>query len=219
MAWVRLDDGFAEHPKIEEAGPLAAWLHVAALCYCNRHLTDGFIPAGKVKRLADVPNVSRHIGALVKVGMWMEVEGGYAIHDYLQYQPSRDEVEKGRAEARRRSAMNADPELRRALRARDGDNCRYCGTTVNWRDRRGPNGGTYDHVHPMSKGGDESLSNLVVCCRQCNLRKGDRTLDQAGMSLLPPGSNLDGGVCVHDNPARPDPSVVNPPTPQTGGAS
>lgn len=44
MAWVKLDDHFADHPKMAAAGPLAMLLHVKALCYCARYLTDGFVP-------------------------------------------------------------------------------------------------------------------------------------------------------------------------------
>lgn len=80
--------------------------------------------------------------------------------------------------------MNADPKLARLLRERDGDNCRYCGKIVNWSDRKGPNGGTYDHITPITSGGKEIMENLVVCCRSCNSRKGARTPQQAGMMLL-----------------------------------
>lgn len=104
MPWVKIDDGFAEHPKIEEAGPLAGFLHVAALCYCNRQLTDGFIPENKVGRLADIPNVKRHIAALCAVELWHPVDGGYQIHNYLEFQPSRAKVEAEREEARKRMA-------------------------------------------------------------------------------------------------------------------
>ena len=44
MPWVRIDDGFARHPKVAAAGPLAMAMQIAGLCYCNRELTDGFIP-------------------------------------------------------------------------------------------------------------------------------------------------------------------------------
>ena len=64
---------------------------------------------------------------------------------------------------------------RRALFARDGWRCVYCGT----------NGGrlTLDHVVPRSKGGESIWENVVTACAPCNLRKGDRTLEQAGMEL------------------------------------
>src|SRR5262245_30525484 len=46
MAWVRIDDGFVDHPKIAAVGAIGAWLQLQALCYANRNLTDGFIPYG-----------------------------------------------------------------------------------------------------------------------------------------------------------------------------
>ena len=33
MTWVRIDDRFATHPKVMEAGPMAMALDVAAMCY------------------------------------------------------------------------------------------------------------------------------------------------------------------------------------------
>lgn len=35
----------------------------------------------------------------------------------------------------------------------------------------------FDHVIPESKGGDESLDNIVLACRRCNRRKGDRSVE------------------------------------------
>ncbi|MBJ7353879.1 MAG: HNH endonuclease [Thermoleophilaceae bacterium] len=63
---------------------------------------------------------------------------------------------------------------RRAVFARDGWACQYCG-------RRGSL--TMDHVIPRSKGGDTSWENVVACCATCNRRKGDRSVAQSGMKL------------------------------------
>jgi 5-methylcytosine-specific restriction endonuclease McrA len=64
---------------------------------------------------------------------------------------------------------------RRALFARDGWRCVYCGQ----------NGGrlTLDHVVPRSRGGDSVWENVVTSCAPCNLRKGDRLLEEASMTL------------------------------------
>lgn len=43
MSWVRLDDGFADHPKIAALDDRAFRIHIWALCYSARHLTDGFL--------------------------------------------------------------------------------------------------------------------------------------------------------------------------------
>jgi 5-methylcytosine-specific restriction endonuclease McrA len=64
---------------------------------------------------------------------------------------------------------------RRALFARDGWRCVYCGQS----------GGrlTLDHVVPRSRGGDSVWENVVTSCAPCNLRKGDRLLEEVHMQL------------------------------------
>jgi 5-methylcytosine-specific restriction endonuclease McrA len=64
---------------------------------------------------------------------------------------------------------------RRALFARDGWRCVYCGSSSGRL--------TLDHVQPRSKGGDSCWENVVTACAPCNLRKGDRTLEEARMTL------------------------------------
>jgi 5-methylcytosine-specific restriction endonuclease McrA len=64
---------------------------------------------------------------------------------------------------------------RRALFARDGWRCMYCGTT---------NGRlTLDHVVPRSRGGDSVWENVVTSCAPCNMRKGNRLLEEVAMAL------------------------------------
>jgi hypothetical protein len=59
------------------------------------------------------------------------------------------------------------PETRRAVIARDGLECRYCGSFVPV-----PH---LDHVMPRSRGGQHTADNLVVSCKPCNTAKKDRT--------------------------------------------
>lgn len=121
MPWVRLDDQFPDHPKIDQAGPLAGWLFVCGLAYCNRQLTDGFIPKATMPRLSTVPNPAKVARALVDAGLWDAVDGGWQVHDYLDFQPSRDKVlaERAAATARqqkrrsRRDTAVTPPEPRR----------------------------------------------------------------------------------------------------------
>jgi len=97
MAWVRLDDTFPEHPKVAKVGGDAAWLHVCALAYCNRHTTDGHIPDVMIGRLSDRKNAEKLAGALVAIGLWDEADDGWVIHDYLDFQPSKEETDERRA--------------------------------------------------------------------------------------------------------------------------
>ena len=137
MPWVRIDDHFDEHPKLAAAGPLAWALWFAGLAYCNRNLTDGFIPRNVALRLLDwthsdgsgeawqlcvtSPNTgsgfgtgadvdsANVIGVLITAGLWEKTKGGYTIHDYLDYQPSKEEVlaERARwADKKRRARLS-----------------------------------------------------------------------------------------------------------------
>jgi hypothetical protein len=90
MPWVKLDDNFDTHPKLVEVGPQAAWVFVRSLCYSNRHLTNGVISKAVARDLAG--GRAKLVSALVSVGLWQLDAGGYRIHDYLDYQPSREEI-------------------------------------------------------------------------------------------------------------------------------
>ena len=67
---------------------------------------------------------------------------------------------------------------RRALFARDGWRCMYCGTT----------GGrlTLDHVVPRSRGGGSGWETVVTSCAPCTMRKGTRLPDEVEMTLRKP---------------------------------
>ncbi|MHB1931130.1 MAG: HNH endonuclease [Acidimicrobiales bacterium] len=62
---------------------------------------------------------------------------------------------------------------RRAVFARDGHRCQYCGASAE----------NIDHVVPRSKGGPHAWDNVVAACRPCNTRKRDRMLEESGMKL------------------------------------
>lgn len=51
---------------------------------------------------------------------------------------------------------------------RDDHKCVYCGS----RERL-----TLDHVKPKSKGGENTWNNLVTCCGDCNVKKGDKDVN------------------------------------------
>jgi hypothetical protein len=67
---------------------------------------------------------------------------------------------------------------RRNLMYRDAHQCQYCESRPPQRDLN------IDHVVPRSRGGPDSWENLVVSCRNCNLRKGWRTPEEANMRLV-----------------------------------
>jgi 5-methylcytosine-specific restriction endonuclease McrA len=62
---------------------------------------------------------------------------------------------------------------RRGVFLRDDGTCQYCGNRAE----------SIDHVIPRSRGGEHVWENVAAACRLCNLRKRDRTPDEAGMRL------------------------------------
>ena len=67
---------------------------------------------------------------------------------------------------------------RRNIFERDRNTCQYCGRRMARSDI------TVDHVIPRSRGGIDSWENLVLACMECNVRKGNRTPDEARMPLI-----------------------------------
>lgn len=61
---------------------------------------------------------------------------------------------------------------------RDNYTCQYC------RESFSTNELTFDHVLPVSRGGARSWDNIVTCCVTCNRKKGSRTPDEAGLTLM-----------------------------------
>jgi len=62
---------------------------------------------------------------------------------------------------------------RRAVFARDGWACQYCGNPAE----------NLDHVLPRSKGGPDTWDNIVAACRRCNTKKENRLPEEAGLKL------------------------------------
>lgn len=88
--WIRLSDRIGEHPKTLQVPRAHRWAIVELLGYCSRNLTDGFIPAEMMARLVDPDELA----SLMDAGFTRKHPGGYMIHDYLDWQESREEVQK-----------------------------------------------------------------------------------------------------------------------------
>lgn len=179
MTWSRFDDAAATHPKARRAGNDAWALWAAAVMYCNRYNTDGFvtlaalaveclphpIPMRRAKKLSETlcEAAARPDGG----GLFERTEHGYRVHDFLDWNESRDRVQLRREIDRVRKV---NQELRGAVIARDGMVCGICGDVIEAGHEV-----HIDHRLPVSKGGPTTLENLQVAHASCNIRKGART--------------------------------------------
>ena len=65
------------------------------------------------------------------------------------------------------------PLTRKAVFARDGGRCVYCGAAAT----------SLDHVVPKSRGGPHTWDNVVSACSRCNHLKADRGIAELGWRL------------------------------------
>lgn len=113
MPHVQIEIDFLTHPKTLATSPLAQLLFIRSLIYAATHLTDGFIPEAALPQLAydltqyerlryvpsnvhastpDVVTLEKIKKELVFHKRWKVCRGGFRIHDYLDYQLSREQV-------------------------------------------------------------------------------------------------------------------------------
>jgi hypothetical protein len=119
MPWVRFDDQFPIHRKVDGLSDAAYRLHTSAIFWCARNLTDGFVSEDDLDGVtARVRTPARFASECVKRGTWHEARfdcpspkcaapvdaDGWVIHDYMEYQPSREQVLADRKKAAERQA-------------------------------------------------------------------------------------------------------------------
>ncbi len=176
MPWVKLDDNFSMHPKILAAGGLATLVYIEGLCYCARHLTDGFIPTNAVARMIDPVLLDlAYQGAgdalmvaerLVSVGLWEPTDGGYQSLDFARYllQDARPqtEIEKWRT----------------AVFQRDGFTCQNCGEHDEQLEAH--------HIIPwfLSRSLGYEVTNGITLCKRCHRRRHCRGWKQRAREAL-----------------------------------
>lgn len=220
MTWLKVDDKLTSHPKwlgltLESK---SLWFHAAV--WCAAHNNDGKLPADAMSFVAFTASVPGHMledaaARLVKAKLWSRRGQGFEIVNWLDYQPSRQQV-KDKADADELAQemkrihdwlhkKTPGKRVKRLVDARDGLWCRYCAelTVITPGDRRGPHRRTYDLIDPSERWDiearalpDEELRRIAslwaVACGWCNAVKAKRTPDEADMVLhAPPSASRD----------------------------
>ncbi len=100
MPWGRLDDTLYDHPKLDALGSAklqGVGLWTLAITWSNRWLTDGAIPTERIKKLGGSVALANR---LVDAGLFDKTATGYQIHDFLEFNDSREEILAKRAQER-----------------------------------------------------------------------------------------------------------------------
>lgn len=98
MTWVKLDDQFHSNPKALAAGLDGCGLYARALSYVGAHLLDGIVPREWIEN----QRAQKVAVKLIKCALFSPHPDGFEILDYLEFNPSREEVL-----ARRRTKQEA----------------------------------------------------------------------------------------------------------------
>lgn len=107
MTWAKVDDHANEHRKQVAAGAEACWLWTCGLMYANRQpARDGFVPAGVIGMLYPLKNPTKLAAKLVEVGLWTEVPGGYRIHQFTEWNQTKEQRDAELAAGRARAAKS-----------------------------------------------------------------------------------------------------------------
>lgn len=119
MTWLKLDDMFAWHRKIRRLSDGAFRLHVTAMNMSARDGLDGFITHEDLDDMPSIKSADKRATELVLRGLWVPTPDGWEIHDFLEYNPSRAQVQaqqkatrerKARWDAKRRGEIDPTPD-------------------------------------------------------------------------------------------------------------
>ena len=128
----------------------------------NRTRPEGWLAPSLVTRLANTKTWVRRLAALYPI-RFVRVETARFDTQIMQDQDiSGAEYQRGEL---------AGWQLRSYIFHRDGAKCAYCGNAKAERYE-------LDHIVPRSRGGANRVSNLVVSCHDCNVEKGNSSVEE-----------------------------------------
>lgn len=98
MPWFNVDDQMHSHPKVLTAGNAAIGLWTRLGSYASAYATEGFIPT----EIVHAYGKKNERNNLITAGLLVPENDGYRLHDYLDYNRDREQIENAREQARER---------------------------------------------------------------------------------------------------------------------
>lgn len=193
MPWVRFDDQFTINRKVSRLSDAAFRLHVSAIFWCARNLTDGVVPEEDLEDVcARVRTPERFVTELLGRGLWHEIgqqcaseycpshpdagdavaSSGWTIHDYLEFQPSKERVLADRKDSASRQKKWRD-KRKQSSQDRNGVNNGVSNAGSNGGSNAAPPRPVPTRPDPSSPNGDESDSSSPSRARDTGTRLPD----------------------------------------------
>lgn len=190
MVWAKIDDGWWCHPKVLGISLAASGLWARALSWSCQQRRDT-VPTGLVRMLAAGEDLDTLAGELEQAGLWHPIDGGWRIHDWVDYQ-ERTLSEK-RAEAGRKGGL-ATAKQRGSKPEANGD---------------GPTAG-----RPHESADSDAVAGEIDADAPA-----EHTAASASKRPSKPQASGQAGIPSRPVPSRPDPSKVKPTTSPVGDGS
>lgn len=151
MNYFKVDGRISSSPGAVKAGvpAMGAWVIMGS--WVSQYDAGGFIPRFVAEAMLG-PDAGEWGKRLVDAGLWADSSGEPGWY-FINWRQSQLRDYRPRISAA----------LRHAVYERDGWACLHCGAE----DRL-----SLDHIHPYSKGGEDSYENLQTLCSSCNSKKG-----------------------------------------------
>jgi hypothetical protein len=99
MSWLRLDDKFAQHPKVADLSDKAFRVHIEVMLYCAEYNTKGRVVAAAIRFAGAKP---KQVDELVNARLWDENGSGYVVHDFEDYNGERAQARERKQRQRSR---------------------------------------------------------------------------------------------------------------------
>ncbi len=120
MSWAKFDDRFSSNAKVLKTWhtcPQAIGLYVMAITHCAQHETDGRVDNYFILGLVPAPRERQKIiDALIESRLWVGIDtDAYLIPDYLDFNPSKAELDAKRQKDRERRAKGRETQSNNAV--------------------------------------------------------------------------------------------------------
>src|SRR5678815_4332210 len=117
MGWFRIDDRADDNPKLLALSDGALRLWLMGGIHCAKHKTDGLLTQAAAFGLRKFTKA--RLDELLTLGLWHQTDTGFQVHDFLDWNLSKAEIDakqaNGRARVQRHRA-GSNPSVSNALR-------------------------------------------------------------------------------------------------------
>jgi hypothetical protein len=178
MKWLKLSNNVTTDSKLALIAAksksyrhevIALWIHL--LCVASQKENRGKLGDLDFEEIDYLLEFLSGKSQKIYNEMQQRLLDGDQIINWSEYQADPTARDRQRRSRLKRQGKLNEYESKEKIFERDDYKCVYCLSDDNL---------TLDHMLPITRGGSDSVSNLVTACKKCNFKKNNKTPDEAG---------------------------------------